>query len=432
VLLCAGKCNDNLGKSSPGPITTRVSVGPDNREANAASNSPAISADGRYIAFSSFATNLVLPPAFNKVIFFRDRQLDQIFDISSVDFAVNADCDAATMSSDGRFVAFLTKGVLAGNTQGLLPASAPAPQTTTNIYVRDQLGGGTLTRVIDSVAGSPALWPNRDCANPSISADGRFVAFSTQSDNLGYANAGFPDQICVADLSVSPPLIRLVSHATGAATVGTGRSINPRISSDGTSVSFQSLATNLTAVATANEQVFIGGPSPWSSDVRLVSRATGALGAMANNNSFQGAISSTGQFVVFYTQAANLGAGASGAILVLRDTVNFRTTLVARDPIFVTAFINSFSDGLDISADGRYVVYGSTSRQIHVRDMQGGTVVASVNQAGIPQNDGPRFILFEATISGDGRWAVWQSPADNLVPADTNGVEDVFIRGPLF
>ena len=154
--------------------TTRVSVSSAGDQANGASSDPAISTDGRYVAFVSAATNLVAGDT-NGVrdVFVYDRQTGATMRVSvgAGGNQANAASSAPSVSADGRYVAFAS---LASN---LVPGDT---NSASDVFVRDrQTGVTTRASVNDS-----GLQGNNSSWEPSLSADGRYVAFTSQADNL--------------------------------------------------------------------------------------------------------------------------------------------------------------------------------------------------------------------------------------------------------
>lgn len=431
AILTAGSCKDNLGKSGPGPVTFRVSVGTNNLQANGASTSPrpcATSSDGRFVVFESTATNLSIPSAPVTEVFVRDRLNDVVENISQLGRfnskflggVTLKDAHFPAISPDGRYVAFTTMNVLVG--------TESTPQTTENIFFFDR-DTGLMSRVL------PTTWPDHDMLIPSIgiTAAGRpLVAFHSQSTNLGFVTAGTTNQVYVADMSLVTPTITLVSRdsvtpttiANQSATVG-------QISADGTTVSFISQASNLGFGVLSRNEAFVGTLGV-SVTVDLISRASGTSGVISNGDCYPPALSADGRFAAFVTTASNLTPNPPTFSIVVRDrnVAAPLTTLAASDPDGFPVFIIIIFDTVSISGDGRFVAYhSSTDSQIYVRDMQGGATLVSRSTAGAVSNN--TVPLTTPVISGDGRWVFWNSDADNLVTDDTNGVQDVFGRGQL-
>jgi Ca2+-binding RTX toxin-like protein len=157
------------------------------------SNSPSISADGRFVAFSSSASNIV-PGDTNREtdIFVRDTLTNTTTRVS-VDSAGNQrniDSDNPSISPDGRFVAFQSYAF-----------KIVRDPTINDIFVRDTLTNTTTNVSVDS-AGNPG-----EAFNPSISADGRFVAFDSNSSNIVPGQTNNNRKIFVADTSSTPNVI---------------------------------------------------------------------------------------------------------------------------------------------------------------------------------------------------------------------------------
>src|SRR5437667_1898315 len=157
--------------------TERVSVGKQEVEGNERSFDEAISADGRYVAFQSWASNLVPGDKNGKPdVFVRDRMAGttELVSAGLGGMPGNDWSDSPSISADGRYVAFIS---LASN---LVPDDVAE---TWNIFVRDRLNG-TTEQVDVSSAGVPASFSHRVPMSATINADGRFVAFSTEASNL--------------------------------------------------------------------------------------------------------------------------------------------------------------------------------------------------------------------------------------------------------
>jgi archaellum component FlaF (FlaF/FlaG flagellin family) len=216
------------------PTTVRVSVDSHGAQGNAASGlyGVSVSADGRYVAFESVSDNLV-PGDTNGVddVFVRDRQSGQTERVSVDSSGVqgNGRSNFPSISADGRYVAFwsLADNLVSGDTNGAY-----------DVFVHDRQSGQTERVSVDS-SGAQA---NNSSFNPSISGDGRYVAFQSYADDLvpGDTN-GFAD-VFVHDRQ---------SHWTERVSVdssgvqGDGHSYLPSISADGRHVAFLSAADDL-------------------------------------------------------------------------------------------------------------------------------------------------------------------------------------------
>jgi Tol biopolymer transport system component len=163
----------------------RISVATDGTQANGDSDLAALSADGRYVAFASMATNLVAGDT-NGVqdVFVHDRQTGQTTRVSVSSSGTQGDRASAfvkvkpAISADGRYVAFMSSAT------NLVPSDT---NNENDIFVHERLAGQT-TRVSVSSTGVEA---DRTCSDPVLSADGRFVSFTTSASNL---DGGVVDQ----------------------------------------------------------------------------------------------------------------------------------------------------------------------------------------------------------------------------------------------
>ena len=156
-------------------VTTRISTDTLGNQADNSSLYPSISSDGRYVAFCSYATNLVGNDTNGEYdIFLKDTQTGTTTRVS-VDSSENQTTGSAfsrtSISSDGRYVAFRSSAtnLVSGDTNG-----------TYDIFVRDTVAGTTM-RVNVSESGDQA---NGGSENPSISADGSYVVFQSNATNL--------------------------------------------------------------------------------------------------------------------------------------------------------------------------------------------------------------------------------------------------------
>jgi Tol biopolymer transport system component len=274
--------------------TERASVSSRGAEGDGTSHSAAISADGRFIAFQSAASNLVRHDTNGTYdIFVRDLRLGitRRVSLGSDGTEGNGQSQNPSISGDGRFVTFessasdLVEGGVAED----------------DIFVRD-LKLGITRRVSLSSDGSEGHGSIGFTADipPAISADGRFVAFSSTASNLvGHDTNGTYD-VFVRDLKLGTT--RRVSLSSDDAE-GNGASYAPSVSTDGRYVAFNSLASNLVLDDTN------GTADAFVRDLKLGTTrrvSLGSNGAEGNGNSFASSISGHGRFVAFYSGASNL------------------------------------------------------------------------------------------------------------------------------
>ncbi len=415
-----------VGAQAPTDTTTRVSVATNGAQGNDHSRTwnRAISADGRFVAFTSFATNMV-PGDTNGVwdVFVHDRDTGATTKVSVATDGTqaNATCGFPAISADGRYVAFDSSA------SNLVPSDTNG---TRDVFVHDRDTGAT-TRV--SVA-SDGTQGNDESGIAAISADGRYIAFWSEASNLVPGDTNGEGDIFIRDRDTGATT--RVSVASGG-TQGDDYSSNPTMSGDGRYIAFTSGASNLVPEDTNGE-----------ADVFIHDRDTGATtrvsvasgGTQGNGGSYVPAVSGDGRYVAFYSEASNLVPG---------DTNNTKDVFVHDRDTGATTRVsvasngrqgNYWSDSPAISGDGRYVgfvssatnlVTGDTNHRpdafIHDRDT-GATTRVNVASSGAQAGRGSD----EPAISSDGRSVAFSSDAGNLVPGDTNGKFDVFVRDPAW
>ena len=401
--------------------TTRVSVDTANVQTNNNSFLPALNENGQFVAFHSFANNLV-PGDTNaeRDVFVRNRQTGETTRASVATGGIQANSlsRVGDLSNDGNLISFESEAtnLVAGDTNA-----------KTDIFVHDR-GAVTTTRV--SVATGP-VQANGDSFNAALSGDGRFVAFESEATNLVAGDTNGVSDVFVHDRQTGTTT--RVSLATGAVQAN-GGSFSPRLSVDGRFVVFESDATNLVAGDTNGDtDVFVHDRQ--TGETTRVSLATGAV--QANGDSFLPDISADGRFVSFQSEATNLVAGdTNGFSDAFRHDRQTGTTLRVSVPTGGSPQSNEDSFEAVISGDGRFVAFlsyatnlvpGGTSGNgdVFVHDTQTNTTTQmSVSTAGIKGND----FSCNPAISQDGRIVGFFSDSNNLVLGDTNGARDIFTR----
>jgi Tol biopolymer transport system component len=290
----------------------------------------------------------------------------------------------------------------------------------------------TITRVSVDSAGNQAIdrsdIPSLD--DPSISADGRFVTFSSKASNLVPEDTNFSQDIFVRDLSTNTTA-RVSVSSTG--NQGNSNSRSPSISGNGRFVAFASDASNLVPGDTNGAQDIFVRDLSTNTNTRV---SVSSTDNQANQDCFTPSISADGRFVAFNSSASNLVPGDTNNEndIFVRDLLTNTTTRVSVSGAGNQG--NRRSSSPSISADGRFVAFSSeasnlvpgdtnNNEDIFVRDLLTNTTtrvsVSSIgNQAFGPSRD--------SYISGDGRFVAFSSEASNLVPGDTNGNRDIFVR----
>ncbi len=237
--LVAGDTNgavDIFVKDLQDGAISRVSSGPGGAQANAASGYPVLSGDGRLLAFSSYASNLVgddTNQAYD--IFVRDRQTGINTRISTDAAGMQANGhsfgEGLAFSADGRFLLFTTEAT------NLLPGS----QLFSSSVMVKNLSTGAIARASESAQG---LAGNGAAFAGAISADGHYVVFSSHASNLVDGDTNGASDIFVKDMW-SGAIRRLSGNESG--TEGNGESNSPTFSADSRHILFASAASNLVA-----------------------------------------------------------------------------------------------------------------------------------------------------------------------------------------
>jgi Tol biopolymer transport system component len=297
--------------------------------------------------------------------------------------------------------------------------------------VHDRTTGRT-TRV--SVAGDGSQGNNGASASaPAISADGRYVAFSSYASNLVSGDTNGAEDVFVHDRETGATE-RVSVAADGSETGRFTSSSAPSLSADGRYVAFTSGGSNLVPGDGNNSQdVFVRDRIERS--IERVSVA--GDGTEGNNFSSETAISADGRYVAFGSFSSNLVPGDrnNAADIFVRDRATGTTerVSVASDE----SEGNGFTSGPALSADGRYAGFASGATNLveedtnegwdlFLRDRErGATERVSVAADGNEANDGS---LTASAIGGNGRYVAFASSASNLVAGDTNGQTDVFVR----
>jgi hypothetical protein len=371
--------------------TLRVTVTYDGSPANFHSYDSAVSANGRYVAFDSAATNILedtntcVSPS--ECVFLRDTCIGIAAGCTprTVLISVRSDGTAAggampSMSSDGRFVAFQSN---VANLAGGAPGGYPL------VYLRDTCIGAssgctpTTTLVAAASDGTPA---DSKSINADVSANGRYVTFSSYAQNLGQNNPGYEPGVFLRDTCINAPpgcepsTVKIDVSTTGQeanneVAVGFG----PTLSSDGRFVAFSSDATNLVSQSIPGG-VFLRDTCNGVTSGCTESTSVASLGndgsapdATQNNET----ISLDGRFIAFASLANNLVPGDTFVVngwkdIFIRDTCQGVPTgcvpSTVRASVTSTPSFNTESNAMNdypvISGDGHYVVFLSASTNL--------------------------------------------------------------------
>ncbi len=411
--------------------------------------SPKISADGRYVSFVTLADGIVPDDADDQAdVYIRDLQLGTTVLASknpgTVGGGINLIVAETALSSDGSRVAFVSWAADLVENDG------------DNNYVQDVFVFDAATSRVNLVSARPESLPsyftgNDDSLAPVVSADGRFVAFYSFASNLVPEDfqgmTSFGGDVFLYD-AVAKSLELVSINATGDGPGG-DNSFSPSISADGRVIAFASLAQNLTGAFDPNLGADVFARDIPSGTTSLVSINTSGEAAGGEDP----VVSANGRFVLFRSRATNLvpgfvDANGSDSDLYVRDLITGTTMLVTADAGGAGGgngrhgAPNDFYDGgPQISADGRYVTFsssstnliagfvdanGNQSTDIYVRDLFAGTttLVSRAATASTGGNGASR----SAVLSANGRYVAFESDASDLVAGDTNGKTDVFVH----
>lgn len=341
-------------------IVKRISVGPNNLQANGHSSADkqSISADGRYIVFQSYASNLTTgaPPSgfIHTYVYDRVAGTNEIIDVSSTGAMANGATSKATISADGRFVAFSStaSNLVVNDTNGL-----------GDVFLRDRNNKTTVLVSIstNNIQANDHSSTQYDYA-PSVSADGRYVVFTTRATNLVPGDTNNFD-VFVRDI-VAGTTKRVSNGISGAQP--NGESGSGRISSDGHYVLFASSASNIIANDTNNSSDLFMFDLVANSYERV---NISAAGAQANAGASYAAISQDGRFIAYNTTATNIlnDGGPGGHVPVIYDRLN---RVVERVSVSSTGQLVGDAGGMtpSISADGKIVAFSTYSGQLVPND----------------------------------------------------------------
>jgi WD40-like Beta Propeller Repeat len=463
--------------------------------ADGPSESPAISADGRFVAFYSEAKNLVASGAAGNV-FVRDTCAGTTAACSPATKAIDVAADGGpangktgrqvAISGDGRFVSFMSRAT------NLISGPPQVASGYWNVYVRDLCVGSNVpagcvpqTEAISTgLNGEPSSGPS---ASPSLSGDGRFVAFVSSATNIAPGIASAHPQVYVRDTCVGPTATKACVPRTIAAAMDDddlGASIQsgrPVISADGRFVAFEAwsepAATQNSpasaAIVLADTCLGADAAAGCTPSAQRISYATD--GSLLTGVNLAPSITQDARFVVFESQpAVAKGDSPTSSKAFLRDTCLGATAPDGCSPSTALISIGN-SVAIDknpvfspfISGSGRYIsfvegrsAYASQSEStaegaLVVRDTCFGAALpcasrayafsasasagtstalknAAVIGAGAAKIPSVSVDPYSAApISADGRYAAFYAPG-TAAAGPASGVGDVYISIALF
>ncbi|RPF36512.1 PD40 domain-containing protein [Streptomyces sp. TLI_185] len=390
------------------PRTSRVSTATDGHQADGASSAPAISADGRYVAFVSAADDLV-PGDRNGTadVFVKDVRTGRTQRVA------DGPASDPALSGDGRYVVFATAAALVKDDDNGVD----------DVYLLDR----RTHRTERISTGRPTSWmPN---SMPAISADGRTVAYVTSAPDAAPGDTNERADVIVHDRRTGKN--QLVQYTT-AGVLADADALFPSLSADGRYVTFDTPALLDPDHADVSKTRLVYLRDLRTQTTELISRPTGYA---YKNYADASSISGSGRLVAF----------ESGLYSLVPDDTNkaadvFVYDRAARTTVRVSTAADGTqadgpSDSVSLSANGRYAAFTSAAdnlvpgdtngvADIFLKDLRTGAVERVSLTADGGQADGPSDAV---SLSTTGR-AAFSSAATNLVPGDTNSVADVFVR----
>lgn len=345
---------------APQPTTYRASVNAEGQEGDNISDEPSLSDDGRYLVFSSLAG-------------FDEDDLNGYYDI----------------------------------------------------YLRDNLTGKLtwITRPLHAGFG------HGDSRLPQISGDGRYIVFQSDSDALTATDPNGHTDIFVYRVETGT-LTQVTRSPSGAAS--NGSSYQPSISANGQWVVFESHAQNLLnpVVPVSTRQVYAYNQT--TGEIHLASPADG--GGIPDGQSFEATVNANGTHIVFVSEASDITADAVAGKQVYRVDIDGSNAVLVSQSAGVAG--NGYSVNPDLSADGNIVVFSSLATNLDpllaitngmanafIRDINAGTIERIVSPSGAEPNtpsvfDSGDVGVLDPRISADGRFVIFRTMSDNLLPLE--------------
>ena len=403
---------------------------------NGASTQPAISRDGVSVSFTSAATDLLASPDGNgaRDAFVRDGSTTRVLTRNAggapAGGAEQFDSPTTALSGDGAV------GVFSAGADDL---SALDDDDFEGVYAAG-VAGGPVTHLSRPAGLADAFEGGVNASSggaSNVSADGRYVAFTSSSDSLSGDDDDHLVNGYVRDVYAGRTI--LVSRASGLAGAAANGDVSGiAISADGSHVAFGSHATNLSP-DDPDTQTDVYVRELATGALVLASRADGAGGAKANASASVGGLDADGSRLAFSTTATNLGFGADpDNDVFVRDLAAGTTVLASRADGAAGDQANANAGGASISADGNRVGFVTTATNMgdgdadarqdaHVRDLAAGTTVLAsrADGPGGAKDDGG---VQDAMLSADGNHVAFSTSATNLSPDDASAFNSAYVR----
>lgn len=417
-------------------LTTRLSVSSSGTQSNGLNLTTSMSPNGRFVVFDSTASNLVRGDTNNRSdVFVRDQVTGTTRRVSLSSGGTQGNDDSAwgAISASGRFVAFFSfaSNLVRGDTNG-----------AGDVFVRD-LVSGTTRRA--SVSSGERQADDRSYFPLAISADGKFVAFASSASNLVPADTnGKHGDVFVRNLIAGTTEVVSVSSREMQGNLGSDSGM--AISAHGEYVAFRSDASNLVPGDTNGLDLFVRNRIAGTTE-RVSVSSTGEESPGAP--SIIGvAMSASGRFVAFSSDATNLVPDDTNGFsdVFVRDRAAKTTDRVSVTSDEVQSNSGGGSYEPSLSPDGRFVAFASNGsdlvpgdtngvdngfngQDVFLRDRAAGTTRrVSVSTTGSQADAGTTAAGYRNPVSAAGKYVAFSSASTNLVADDTNSADDVFVR----
>lgn len=408
---------------------------------------PKISGDGRYIVFTSPLPDLVNGQADGEEsddVFLYDRSAGEMTLVSAAGdsplTAGNRDSRKPVISATGGVIVYSS---VATN----LVAGLKDLNEEEDLFVSVEADNAAVTARAPEL---PSLTPPGNSTARAVSGDGRYVVFESTASGLIATqldrNDGGAD-IFLFD-AVAKTIV-LVSRAAGwTIATGNGKAENPSISADGRYIAYTSLATDLVAgVADTNEGADVFLFDRITGATTLVSRSAAGGGA-ANRSSESAVLSADGRYVAFDSQATDLIAGLdarSAFNVFLYDRESGAIQLVSRSNAGPRTTGENISLRPALNADGRYVAFVSYAKDLvsgqvdpdpqpdgrtldlFLHDRATGATTLVTHRPGAPATAAGGVLSTLSSISADGRFLTFSARGDALVSNVPNDDSNVYL-----
>lgn len=430
-----------VSRSTGSPTTT----------ANGVSDQPVVSGDGNYVAFRSLATNLVPGQSDTngaRDIFLYDRAAGTITLVSrSAASAATAGDRGSTdpvISGDGRYVAFTS------DAHDLVPGLGGPLGNYHNVFLYDRVTGAT-TLVSHASTAATTVGNNSSWA-PAISSDGRWIAYLSASTNLMAGQTGFSGpQVFLYDRATGANV--LVSHDAGSATTaGSWDSAAPRISRDGGWIAYASAATNLVAGFVSgipisfpsDTQVYLYERATGTNTLVSHSAASATTSGNGVSDAPEVGSGSSGVWVAFRSYARDLMPGQTDVgldpdVFLFRKETGF--VLIVSHAWSSPTTAGGGCEELAMSEDGRWTVYSSRALATDLSGSPGDANGHGLDLFLFDWSTGQTWLISSSTdlsgtgngvsyapvISAYGTEIAYTSLASDLDGIDANGFSDVFL-----